>query len=486
VLEQLKRLLRHSAVYGLAGIVQKLVALPLLYVYTRYLGRTTDATKAAFGALATITALSAFLAPLLRAGISTAFFRFYFDSDADAGRRLVIRTSFWFTMGAATAGLAIGTALSGPVSLLLFGTDGRRNLVIAGFVAMWAQMNYEQQTALFRVEERSRAFAIASVANLAITVGLTLLLVVGGRYGATGAVVGNFSGTLCVYVVLLVLRRETLGRGFDRDLLRRMNRFGLPLVPSALAVTAIDYADRFFLGQLGSQQEVGVYAVGVQISSVMVLLLFAFRTAWPAFAYSIADDDEARRTYGYVLTYLVLLASWLALALGGLAPWLVQLAPGGFHRAADVVAPLAFSSVFLAGYTVVAIGVGRAKRTQLNWVVTGAAALVNVVVNVALIPPYGQVGAAIATVAAYVVAFGGMAWRAQAVFAVPYQWRRLAVAVGAAVALTVASAALSPPLPVAALLVCAYPVALAALGFFLPEERRRTRLLVRRLVPGAR
>ena len=40
----------------------------------------------------------------------------------------------------------------------------------------------------------------------------------------------------------------------------------------------------------------------------MVLLLTAFRTAWPAFAYSIEDDDEARRTYGYVLTYLICIA----------------------------------------------------------------------------------------------------------------------------------------------------------------------------------
>ena len=44
----------------------------------------------------------------------------------------------------------------------------------------------------------------------------------------------------------------------------------------------------------------------------MVLLLTAFRLAWPAFAYSIEDDREARRTYAFVLTYLVLLTTWVA------------------------------------------------------------------------------------------------------------------------------------------------------------------------------
>ena len=57
-------------------------------------------------------------------------------------------------------------------------------------------MNYSQLTNLFRVEERSVQFVIASVANILITVGATVLLVVGLHKGATGAVVGNFLGTL--------------------------------------------------------------------------------------------------------------------------------------------------------------------------------------------------------------------------------------------------------------------------------------------------
>ena len=65
-------------------------------------------------------------------------------------------------------------------------------------------------------------------------------------------------------------------------------------------------------------------SVGVRIASALVLLLTAFRLAWPAFAYSIEDDQEARRTYGYVLTYLVLVTTWVATALALLSPWIVE------------------------------------------------------------------------------------------------------------------------------------------------------------------
>src|SRR5204863_1484112 len=120
-------------------------------------------------------------------------------------------------------------------------------LVRAAFVGLWAQMNYEQLTSLFRVEERSLQFVYASVANVLITVGATVLLVVGLHKGATGAVVGNFIGTLSVYLVLLAYRRYQLGLQFDRKLFRAMNKFGLPLVPSALALWAINFIDRFFI-----------------------------------------------------------------------------------------------------------------------------------------------------------------------------------------------------------------------------------------------
>ena len=124
-----------------------------------------------------------------------------------------------------------------------------------------------------------------------------------------------------------------------------MNHFGMPLVPSALALWAINFIDRIFIAQYKGQAEVGVYSVAVRISSAVVFLMIAFRLAWPAFAYSIEDDREAKRTYSFVLTYLLFLCSWISLALGVLAPWLVHLlARGpGFARAADAVALLCFA-----------------------------------------------------------------------------------------------------------------------------------------------
>jgi O-antigen/teichoic acid export membrane protein len=258
-----------------------------------------------------------------------------------------------------------------------------------------------------------------------------------------------------------------------------MQRFGLPLVPSGLALWVIDLSDRFFLVRMKGLAENGLYSVGVRISTALLLVLIALRTAWPAFAFSIKDDDEAKQTYGFVLTYVLYACCWLSLTLSLLAPWLVRLlTTPRFYPSAEVVPLLVFGGTAFIAFNVMSIGIGRAKKTQFNWVVTGGAALVNIGLNFVLIPPYGMIGAAISTLVAYVVMFLGMTVRAQQVFPVPYQWRRIALAVAAAVGLTVLGKSLDVPLAGAVLLSAVYPLILLPLGFYLPVELRRIRALV--------
>ena len=463
---QLRKLGTQSAIYGLGGLVSRILAVILLPLYTHYL------TPADYGHVETLVAMTTVLIIVLRGGIQTAFFRFWFDADDRASHLRVLRTSFWYTMVAATAGLVAGIALAEPIAESLFGNAGLANLVRASFVALWAAMNYEQLTWVFRVEQRPVAFVAASLANIAITVAATLLLVVELDKGAIGVIVGNFSGTLLVYAALLGYRRDQLGIQFDRRLFREMNRFGLPLLPSALFLWMTNFSDRFFLIKLSDASEVGLYSVGVRIASAMVLLLTAFRAAWPAFAYSIRDDGEARRTYAYVLTYLVLVSSWLAVALAMLSPWLVEwLATPRFAESSRVVGLLAFSAVAFSVFIVVSIGVGRIKRTQFMWVVTLAGAAVNFCLNLTLIPRYGMMGAAVATLAAYSVMAAGIVWWSQRIYPVPYQWRRVLTAGLAGVALVVAGKLAGGGLPMAVALSIIYPLVLLPLGFYSAAER---------------
>ncbi len=286
------------------------------------------------------------------------------------------------------------------------------------------------------------------MANVLITVCAMVVFVAVFHWGAVGLVVGNFTGTLLVYVALVVYRTEQLGLEFDRVLLRKMQKFGMPLVPSALALWTINWVDREFVVWYKGLAEVGVYSAAVKIASVITFVMIAFRTAWPAFAYSIEDDGEAKRTYAFVLTYLLAFTSWVALALGALAPWWTQLLTDaalparregsraarvrrrglrGLHGARDRQRPRAPHAAQLGRH-------GHRRCGERRHSTSGSSR--------------GGAWSApsISTAAAYVVLFIGMTVYAQHVYPVPYQWRRIVTALGSGVGLTVAARTTHLPL----------------------------------------
>jgi O-antigen/teichoic acid export membrane protein len=105
---------------------------------------------------------------------------------------------------------------------------------------------------------------------------------------------------------------------------------------------------------------------------------------------------------------------------------------------------------------------------------------VNVALVVALVPPFGIYGAAIASLVTYVGMFLAMAWHAQRVYPVLYQWRRLALIAAGSAALTVAGRLTRGPLGLEIVLALALPFVLFPLGFYLPGERARLGALLHR------
>jgi O-antigen/teichoic acid export membrane protein len=120
------------------------------------------------------------------------------------------------------------------------------------------------------------------------------------------------------------------------------------------------------------------------------------------------------------------------------------------------------------------------RQTKFNWVAATLAALLNFGLNLWLIPAYGMLGAAYATLAGYVLLMLVRTWNAQKIYRVEYQWRRVVSILLAAGVLTAIGVTLPQSMVLAIGLTLVYPLVLAPLGFYLPAERER----LRRLLPA--
>jgi O-antigen/teichoic acid export membrane protein len=464
----LRRLATTGAAYTAASILSKLIAVALLPLYTRYL------TPADYGAAEVMFAAVVSASIVVRLGLIEALLRFYYRDDEDP--RQVLSSTFaglfWFATIGALVALPFATQIS--EALLDRPAAGLVRISIGG---LWVLTMFEFMLTTFRLEERARAYFVTTILNVLITIGLTVVLVVGAAAGARGLLIGSYASGAVFVLALIVAQRRRLSLRFDRALLRRLLRFGLPTMPAEASLYLLNFVDRIIIVRSAGLAEAGLYSLAVKFAQAINVIVRGFQLAWPPLAYSIRDDDEARGVYATVVTLFVTGCAFAVTGMWLFSRWIVRaLAAPEFFGSYKAIGLISTAVTLYALYLVLVVILGRTGRTEFNFPATLAALVANIALNLILVPPLGIVGAALALVASYVVVLVLMYGFTQRLFPVPYEWGRLARVLLTSAALVCIGEFLVPTSGFGGLLIrvalfAAYPLALFASGFFTPGER---------------
>ncbi|HEY6729796.1 MAG TPA: oligosaccharide flippase family protein [Solirubrobacterales bacterium] len=471
----LRRLATTGAAYTAASILSKVIAVALLPLYTRFL------TPEDYGAAEILFAAVVLASIVIRFGLIEAILRFYYQDDEDAQK--VVKSTFAGLFWLSTLGALIVLPFAGPLSEALLdpselpaGASGAE-LVRIAIGGLWVLTMWEFMLTLFRLEERARAFFLTTILNVVAAITLTVILVVGLDEGARGLLLGSYATGAVFVVVLIAMQWRRLSLRLDVPLLRRLFRFGLPTMPAEVSLYLLNFVDRLIIVRTLGLAEAGLYSLAVKFAQGVNVLVRGFQLAWPPLAYSIRDDEEARKTYATVVTLFVAGTAFVVTGMWLFSRWIVRaLAAPKFFDAYEAIGLVSTAVTLYALYLVLVVILGRTGRTEFNLPAAIGALVANVALNLALVPSLGIAGAGLALVASYVVVLGMMYVFTQRLFPVPYEWGRLlrvvltvAVLVGVAELFVPTSGALGLALRV--VLFAAYPLALLASGFFTPEER---------------
>ena len=481
--EYLRRLATTGAAYTASSVLSKLIAVFLLPIYTAYLSPSD------YGAAEVMLASVIAASIVIRLGVIEAILRFYYLAGED--RRQVVATGFAALFWVSTLAAALALPFAGPISEALLDRD-EPALARLAILGLWTLTLWEYLLALLRLDERARLYFGLTVANVVVTIPITVYLVAVPELGAEAILIGNFGVGAAFLLWRLWIERRRLRLGIDRRLLRRMLRFGLPTMPAELTLYSLNFIDRILIVRLAGLAEAGLYALAIKFANGMQVLSRGFQLAFPPLAYSIADDDDARRAYSLIFTWFAALCAFGVAGLWLLSRTLVDvLAAPEYAQAHEAIGPLATGVALYSMYLVLVVILGRTGRTEFNFPATAAGTATNVVLNVVLIPPLGILGAALALIAAYVVVLALMYVLTQRLFPVPYEWGRLALLVAVTAATVGAGEALLPTDGVVAAvsrtaLWLAMPVLLWASGFLTAAERRALRAMLRPSAVAAR
>lgn len=467
----LRRLARQSGVYALAGVVAKAGGVALLFFY----GDPDVLPVADFGYLGLLDAVKAFALLVAGVGLPLGIIRFStLPALTDEERAAVPMTSLALAAVAGAAVAGAGWAAAPPISEALFGTPLRAEPVrwLAVYVGLKtvADVSY----AVLRQREKAGAFVLVGALEMAVLVLAVVWSLVVRAEGLAGVMRGyalSAAVTAALVTPALLARVE---RRVRWGLVRPMLAFGLPLVASGLAGRFLNLGDRFLIVHFLGPEANAVYEWAARFGGVVnVFLVQSFNLAFAVLGLKALDATGRPDLHRQAFRHFAALSGWVVLGLGlfvGDVSRLMTDVPA-YAEADGLALLIAGGFAFYGLYYVVVNVLYAAGRTGAVAASVGAAALLNLALNAVLIPTFGIVGAAWATLLAYGALAVGTARLGRSYADVAYPWRALAVVVVLVGGLWMlaqpteawpTAARLAARVAIAA----AYPVGLFALGVY--------------------
>lgn len=396
-----RRMLGHASIYALGNVLRQLAGFLMLPVYTRYL------TPADYGIVGLMIFAISLIELVFGARLSQAVPKYYFEGQTDADRAKVVSTAMIIT-GVVSAGTAsIMVLLREPISQGLYGTSNYATIVAFFSVQILTQALEYYALVYLRLQQRPWFYISVNLAKLVVQLSLNIWLVVFLQMGVMGVAVSAMVSSSIFALLLSAYLLRHIGWSVDRVLAGKMVRFCWPLWLAGFAGLYIGSANRYYLRIFSSLDDVGLFELAVKFSAIISVLVWdPFATYWQVERFKYYQRGNAEGIFQIVFycisTLLVLAALGVALFAG---PVIRIMADPAFHASAKAVPFVAFGVVFSC--LVAFSNFSFLVKEKTGWIGRNnyLTAAIITVLNLALIPIAGFVGAALATMLAMVIQF---------------------------------------------------------------------------------
>ena len=418
---EIKRILRHSFVYGLAILLTNIMSLILLPVYMSYLEPDE------IGLLEIINRTSDILRIILMVGLTVTILRFSQESDDEIHKKTVISTALLFLAFFSCLILGMLMIFAGQVNRLMFACGEHTGYIRIMLITLFFEVIYIVPILYFQARLQSTIYILLSVIRFTAGVSLIIYFVAYKQMGIMGVLYGNLMHIGLLGSILFIWMIVKVGIRFDRKLLRSMLKFGLPFVPGSIFLFILNSGDRYLLINMTSAEKLGVYAIGYRIGSIAVALVISpFMRVWSASYVKYSQKSNRDYIFGNILTYVIFVYTQCSLAVILFRhELLVLLGDVVYWEAADIVPYIALAYLFWAGSLILDSGFYITKKTGYKPILLGIAAAIAIGLCLLLIPYFGYYGALYATVISFLCYFVISLVILRKIYPIMYQWGRL-------------------------------------------------------------
>jgi len=475
--EQIKRLGTDTAIYGVSTVVARLLNFALVPLYANIL------TTAEFGIVANLYAYIGFIVIFYSFGMESSYFR-YASSKEIGDERDNFSTPL---LAVATVSLVFSLALCVTAKHLtpLFQLEPQRyNLLYYTAGILFFDAIVLIPYASLRLQRKAKFFAATKVLNIVVTVLLNILTVYVLRWGIEGIFFSNLVASFFSFCILLPSIFRQFRLSFHPQLFKHLLKFGLPIVPVGISGILLQIVDRPILKLLMDDSAVGIYQANYRLGIFMALITGMFEYAWRPFFLSHANDPNAKQLFSRVMTYYLLVCSVIFLLLSFFLENIIQykffgryILPPPYWEGLNIV-PLVLISYILSGIgTNLNAGIQIQKKTMYLLPTSLAGSISKIVLTFVLVPYFGIMGAAIATVVGYFMVEATLYPIVQKFYYIEYEFNRIVKLVVLTAAAFFIVMVVERSIVVKSIVFVGWCISLFSVGFFTKGEVGRIKQL---------
>ncbi|EJS60877.1 hypothetical protein ICG_00322 [Bacillus cereus BAG1X1-3] len=293
------------------------------------------------------------------------------------------------------------------VAKLIFETDLN---IIVYIYALWVPFVAIENLLLLniRMKEKGLAFSTFNIFLRLNIMILTIVFLTAWSKSYVSIVLATVLGQIVVDIILIIYSRKELvfkRSYFDKELTKRMLKFGLPWIPATIIGWVLTASDRIFLERYTNYEQVGIYFAAMKIIGVLGIIQSIFISYWSPVSYRWQKEGVENEKFTIVSQSLMFLMALLFLGVLLFKDLFIAILSPEYSKAAIIVPFLLFYPIMNTVSNTTALGIPFSRKTHYNIWISTVAAISNVILNILLVPKLGAVGAAIATGVSYIIFF---------------------------------------------------------------------------------
>lgn len=398
-MNKLKLFIENFFVYGVGGIISKIIPLLMVPIITRLMPDTSY-----FGISDLSNTIVSFFSAIAMMGMYDAMYRLFFEKEDVNYKKKICSTALFFATVISVGVFTLMILFKEKIATLFFRDIQYSYIVYISAFATLVSATNGIIAAPTRMQNKRKIYLLTNLMGSVLGYGVAIPLLLQGHY-IVALPVGLAVSAFILEVVFGVLNHSWFSmKRIDKKTLKPLLTLGLPLVPNFLIYWIFNSCDKLMITNLVGLSATGIYSAASKIGQISQLIYTAFAGGWQYFAFSTMKEENQIETNSKIFEYLGVISFLATTFLCVFSQFIFEIVFPPQYLSGYLIAPYLFLAPLLQMlYQVIGNQFMVIKKTWPTILILSGGAIINILLNAMLIPILGIVGAAIATLAGYIV-----------------------------------------------------------------------------------